>query len=123
MQSVFGDQSLSQADGVATMTVSVVDAAGLRGWTSLTLEGWRGDPQTLAIVPGETHPFASAPARFANGQLQAAVRVDNVRNVDTYAAVLTGVGPDGVRYVLSGPNGLQGHFVGTIWDWFTAAGT
>ncbi len=40
-----------------------------------------------------------------------------------YAAVLTGVGPDGVRYVLSGPNGLQGHFVGTIWGWLTAAGT
>jgi hypothetical protein len=123
MQGVFGDQSLSQANGVATMTVSVVDAAGLRGWTGLALEAWRGDSQTLAILPGETHPFASAPASFANGQLQAAVRVDNVRNVDTYAAVLTGVGPDGVRYVLSGPNGLQGHFVGTIWDWLTAAGT
>jgi hypothetical protein len=123
MQGVFGDQSLSQADGVATMTVSVVDVAALRGWTGLALEAWRGDPQTLGILPGETHPFASAPASFANGQLQASVRVDDVRDVDTYAAVLTGVGPDGVRYVLSGPNGLQSHFVGTIWDWLTAAGT
>jgi hypothetical protein len=121
MQGVFGNQSLTQENGEATLSVSVVDPASLRNWTGLALEAWRAD-LALAVLPGETHPFASVPANFANGQLQAAVRVDNARNVDTYAAVLTGVGPDGVRYVLSGPNGLQSHFVGTIWDWLTASG-
>jgi hypothetical protein len=122
MQGVFGDQGLSQDNGFATLSISVADAAALRGWTGLALEAWRTD-LALAVLPGETHPFASAQAVFAAGQLQGAVRVDNVRNIDTYAAVLTGVGPDGVRYVLSGPNGLQSHFVGTIWDWLTASGS
>jgi len=100
-----------------------VDAAGLRGWTGLALEAWRRDPQTMAVLPGETGPFASAPARLEGDQIQASMRVDNVRGVDAYAAVLVGIGPDGVSYVLAGPNGLQTHFVGTIWDWLTAAGT
>ena len=123
MQGVFGDQSLGQASGVATMSAAIADAGALRGWTGLALEAWRRDPQTMAVLPGETRPFATAPAHLEGDQIQASVRVDNVRGVDTYAAVLVGVGPDGVRYVLSGPNGLQTHFVGTIWDWLTAAGT
>ena len=120
MQGVFGDEGLGQSNGVATLWAAVVDVKGLRGWTGLTLEAWRADPQTMAILPGETRPFASAPASLAGDRVQASVRVDDVRGVDTYAAVLVGVGPDGVRYVLSGPNGLQTHFVGTIWDWLTA---
>ena len=123
MQGVFGDQSLGQSNGVATMSAAVVDAAGLRGWTGLALEAWRRDPQTMAVLPGETGPFASAPARLEGDQIQASMRVDKVRGVDAYAAVLVGIGPDGVSYVLAGPNGLQTHFVGTIWDWLTAAGT
>lgn len=77
----------------------------------------------MAILPGEAGPFASAPAHVEGGQIQASVRVDNVRGVDSYAAVFVGVGPDGVRYVLVGPNGQQTHFVGAIWDWLTAPGT
>jgi hypothetical protein len=123
MQGVLGDRSLGQSDGVATMSATVTDAAALRGWTGLALEAWRREPATMAILPGETGPFASAPAQFEGNQIRASVRVDNVRGVDTYAAVLVGVGPDGVRYVLAGPDGLQTHFVGTITDWLTASGS
>ncbi|MHB8959186.1 MAG: permease prefix domain 1-containing protein [Candidatus Limnocylindrales bacterium] len=122
MQGVLGDQGLGQSSGVATMWAEVKDAGALRGWTALALEAWRAEPQTMAIVQGEAGPFASAPAQVEGGQIRASVRIDDVRGVDTYAAVLVGVGPDGVRYVLAGPNGLQTHFVGTIWDWLMAAG-
>lgn len=53
-------------------------------------------------------------------RLQATLRVDRTPGVIYYALVLTGVGPDGGRYLLSGPNGGQTAFVGTVWEWFTA---
>ena len=50
------------------------------------------------------------------------MRIDDIRDVDTCVAVLAGVGPDGDRHVLVGPNGLETHFRGTVWDWLTAPG-
>ena len=38
-----------------------------------------------------------------------------------YISATTGVGPDGTRYLLTGPDGPVGTrpWIGTVWEWFT----
>ena len=70
MQGVFGDQSLGQSNGVATLSAVVTDAGALRGWTGLALEAWCAEPQTMAVLPGETGPFASSLAHLEGGRIE-----------------------------------------------------
>jgi hypothetical protein len=120
MTGVLGGSSLELGGGVATERFQVTNAGALHGWSDLRLEAWRMTPTDFHIAPGQTAPFAIAPASLIDGALSGSVRVDRTRGVETYGVLLTGVAPDGVRYVLAGPDGGQTAFRGTVWEWFTA---
>ena len=120
MADVFGDTGYRLEGGVATANLGIAKPALLAGWGDLRLEAWRTGSTDLVIQPGETAPFAAAPVEVQDGVVTGAVRVDATRDVEMFGLLLTGIGPDGVRSVLWGPNGGQTAFRGTVWDWLTA---
>jgi uncharacterized membrane protein len=96
------------------------------GWTGFRLEAWLEGPWVEGagpILPGETAPAASAPMlsntdpQWLSGELA----LPPTKAHSTYSIAVTGLGPDGRRYVLSGPEtGIPGSaWVGTAWEWLT----
>lgn len=106
--------------GLVSVYRDVVSTVDLSAWHDFRYEAWRRLPNDSSPDPNFRAPFVTAPAVLVGTRLQATLRVDRTPGVIYYSLVLTGIGPDGQRYLLSGPNGGQTAFVGTIWDWFTA---
>jgi hypothetical protein len=131
--------------GVESIGTAIRDPAVLAGWRDLRVEAWRGtgavgiDPSLMALDPAARGPFAVGPAGFeAPGQippwtwssgdalpdgsvrLSGSVRIDRSPNVAVAWVAITGVGPDGHRYIISGPSYDSTAFTGTAWDWFAA---
>ena len=133
--------------GTDTTSTVIRDPAVLAGWRDLRVEAWRGvgaewdgvDPSLLALDPTAGAPFAVGPAVFETPgqspawtwstgepvqddavQLSGSVRVDRSPNVTLAWVAITGVGPDGRRYIISGPSFDSTAFNGTAWDWFAA---
>jgi len=116
----FGAGGYSAEGGLIAPYVEVTSAIDLSAWHDLRFEAWRRPRGDISPDPNFRAPFTTAPAGRVGTRLQATLRVDRTPGVIYYGLVLTGVGPDGERYLLSGPNGGQTAFVGTIWEWFTA---
>jgi hypothetical protein len=86
------------------------------------------------IDPAATAPFADEPAYLDAGpqpnewgtippdgaQLSGAVTTDRSPDVRLAWIALTGVGPDGHRYILEGPSFKSTTFNGTALEWFSA---
>ena len=131
--------------GIETIGTVIRDPAVLAGWRDLRVEAWRGtgvvgiDPNLMALDPAARGPFAVGPAGFETpGQtprwmwgsgnavpdgsvrLSGSVRVDRSPNVTLAWVAITGLGPDGRRYVINGPLFDSTSFSGTAWDWFAA---
>jgi hypothetical protein len=131
--------------GVESIGTAIRDPAVLAGWRDLRVEAWRGtgavgiDPSLMALDPADRGPFAVGPAGFETpGQippwtwstgdalpdgsvrLSGSVRIDRSPNVTLAWVAITGVGPDGRRYIISGPSFDSTAFNGTAWDWFAA---
>ena len=120
VEGAIGDTSEALTEGVASSKLELITPAALAGWSDLRFEAWRMTGDDFRVLPGETAPFAVSPATIEGLTVAGSIRVDRARNVDTFGLVLVGTGPDGVRHVLWGPNGLQTAFRGTAWDWLTA---
>lgn len=116
----FGAGDYFADGGMIAPYVDVASTVDLSAWRDFRFEAWRRLPDDISPDPNFRAPFATAPAELRGTRLQATLRVDRTPGVVYYGLVLTGVGPDGERYLLSGPNGGQTAFVGTVWDWFTA---
>ena len=112
--------------GLVTQNLTFDPPTVPAGWSSFRLELWRevawvnGRGPWTADSPG---PAASAlmvtttdPAAF-HGELQMPITKDAA----TYSVAVTGLGPDGRRYVMYGPDmGFAGTpWVGTAWEWLT----
>ena len=95
--------------------------ASLAGLSDLRVEAWRSDP-TDPWRLDERHdaPFALAPVRYGGGTLTAEIVTTREPDVANWELVLTGVGSDGTRYVLSAGNGGSSTFTGSVWDWIVA---
>jgi hypothetical protein len=131
--------------GVESIGTAIRDPAVLAGWRDLRVEAWRGtgavgiDPSLMALDPAARGPFAVGPAGFeAPGQippwtwssgdalpdgsvrLSGSVRIDRSPSATLAWVAITGVGPDGHRYIISGPSYDSTAFNGTAWDWFAA---
>ena len=131
--------------GVESIGTVIRDPAVLAGWRDLRVEAWRGtgavgiDPSLMALDPAARGPFAVGPAGFetpgetprwawgsgnavpdGSVRLSGSVRVDRSPNVTLAWVAITGVGPDGRRYIISGPSFDSTAFNGTAWDWFAA---
>jgi len=131
--------------GIASISTVIRDPAVLAGWSDLRVEAWRGtgavgtDPSLMALDPAARGPFAVGPAGVglpgqtpfeprsndaaippASVQLGGSIRIDRSPNVTLAWVAITGVGPDGRRYIISGPSFDSTAFNGTAWDWFAA---
>jgi len=87
---------------------------------SLRLEAWHSDLATFAIDDRFMEPFAVAVPSRGDGTLAAAIDTESEPGVGAWQLVLTGVGPDDVRYVLVAGGGGNSTFTGSVWDWVTA---
>jgi len=129
------------ADGSVQVFISLSDRSVLAGWTNLRIEAWRGlgqagaDPGLAgAIDPAAKVPFAIEPAGLKAGpppdvtgasapggvQLSGSVAIDHDPGLRLAWIALTGVGPDGHRYILEGPSFKSTTFDGTALDWLSA---
>jgi hypothetical protein len=131
--------------GTDTIGTVIRDPAVLAGWRDLRVEAWRGtgavgiDPSLMALDPAARGPFAVGPVSFETpGQippwtwstgealpdgsvrLSGSVRIDRSPSATLAWVAITGVGPDGRRYIISGPSFNSTAFNGTAWDWFAA---
>jgi len=125
--------------------VTISDSSVLTGWTGLRVEAWRGVTHGeeefgpgWTIDPGTQAPFAIGaasvqlgPGSFSAGTMQepidngwavvsGSITVNNVPDVTLAWIAITGVAPDGRRYILEGPDFMETTFNGTVADWLTA---
>lgn len=59
-------------------------------------------------------------AKVEAGRLVASLPMRTYRNVGEYLLVVVGLGPDGGRDILLGPERAEGYFVGTVLEWLRA---
>jgi hypothetical protein len=86
----------------------------------LRLEAWRTDREGFAIDRSFEAPFATAVPVRRGTEVTASIDTQSEPGVEAWDLVLTGVGPDGVRYVVSAGAGGTSTFTGSVWDWVTA---
>ncbi|HEX7949765.1 MAG TPA: permease prefix domain 1-containing protein [Candidatus Limnocylindrales bacterium] len=110
------------ATGIDSVTVEGTSAAALAKFSDWRLEAWQAEaPQDgWALVPGQTGPFATAPAASDGATVSGSIAFNQEPGVDWAQIALTAVGPGGHRYLLwaSGPE--QTEFYGSVWSWFAA---
>lgn len=141
-----GSTSIEGDAGVAAAryVVDVADVAPLAGWTDLRVEAWRatdegvGSPTPLS--PTANAPFVvgpavwSPPGEMPGGDLtwsgsepwgpdamtlSGAVQLNRTPGVTAAWVAITGVAPDGTRYMIAEPEYLSTAFTGTVLDWIT----
>jgi hypothetical protein len=139
-----GDEG-GMGGGIVSIGTIIRDPAVLAGWRDLRVEAWRGtgavgiDPNLMTLDPAAQGPFAVGPAGFegpgeippwtwssgdalpdGSVRLSGSVRVDRSPHVTLAWVAITGLGPDGRRYIINGPLFDSTSFNGTAWDWFAA---
>ena len=137
--------AVTNAYGTVWISMMVDDSTVLAGWSDFRVEAWRGlssrevDPGLAgAVDPTAKAPFAIGPARLEMAQasfgvgpiegalpdrsarLSGSVTIDRSPTVTLAWVALTGVGPDGRRYILGGPSFESTAFNGTALDWLAA---
>lgn len=109
-----------QQGGVVRWAAEVVRPGALVDLRDLRLEAWHADPATFDIDARHDAPFATAPVIVDGSELRAEIVTTGEPGVSFWDLVLTGVGPDGRRYVVDAGNGGSSTFTGTAWDWIVA---
>jgi hypothetical protein len=95
----------------------------LDGWRDLRLEAWPAtDPMTLEVAPVADHPtFVTPMTRNEFGVYAAQLDVGISKEPRWFVVAATGVAPNGIRYLLTGPDGpvASKPFTGTAWEYLT----
>ena len=113
--------SLGDVGGSLRLEWRLADAVSLARLTDLRAEAWRADPNDIwRLDPRFDEPFAVAAVMRRGDTLTADLVTTNEPGVSSWELVLTGVGPDGRRYVLDSGTGGISTFTGTVWDWLVA---
>lgn len=114
--------SRSSALGVETVEYQVANPGAIAQLSDFRLEAWIGQPpqDDWHLAPGQTGPFAVAPAELDGTTLSGTIIFNQAPNIDWAEVVLTAVGPDGQRYLLDASGPEQTQFFGSVWSWFAA---
>ncbi len=112
----------SSAPGLATVSVQAASPAVIARFRDFRLEAWRAQaPQDgWRLLPDEAAPFATAAASVEGTTVSGALRFNQAPGVDWAEVVLTAIGPDGRRYLLTASGPEQTDFYGSVWSWFDA---
>ena len=122
------------------MSTAIRDPGVMARWRDFRVEAWRGiDPTLMAVDPAADGPFAVGAASFrppgeipawtwtsgnpapdGSAELGGSVRIDRSPSATLAWVAITGIGPDGRRYIVTGPSFESTAFSGTVWDWLTA---
>lgn len=123
--------------GLVTIYATFDDPSVLTGWSDLRVEAWRGIrteadyPGDWTVDPEATRPFATGAAALeaaepSSGEpvrLEGSISIDRDPKVTLAWLAITGLGPDGHRYILDGLSFATTTFNGTGWDWLTSVTT
>jgi hypothetical protein len=124
-----GESGSRQGSAVDIVTFG---GAGLfSAWHDFRIEAWSGTvdadfskPPAGSLDPRAAGPFAVARAELLRDgdswTLRGSVEIDRAPSVAVAWVAMTGVGPDGQRYILHGPGYVTTSFDGTVLDWFAA---
>ena len=113
--------SWSSEDGVISAEWQPQRPGLLDRFSDLRLEAWHAqDGSPWRFDSSYPAPFAIGTVQVTDGVLTGSVVTDRDPDVDEWHLVLTGRGPDGVRYVLDASGSGQSTFTGTAWDWVAA---
>ncbi len=109
------------AEGGVEGRWEVESRASLAGLRDLRAEAWHSDPvEPWRLDDRYRAPFATAPVQRDGTMLRATIVTTDSIDVSTWELILTGVGPDGVRYVLGAGSGGASSFTGSVIDWIAA---
>lgn len=110
------------APGVEAVTVEAAGPAVVSQFRDFRLEAWRAESpgDGWSLQPGQDGPFATAPATAEGLTITGTLRFDKTPGVDWAEVVLTAVGPDAQRYLLSASGPVPTEFHGSVWSWFSA---
>lgn len=112
----------SSAPGVETMNLEAASEAVIAGFRDVRLEAWRAEApgDGWQLIPGQNGPFATAPAQVDGTTISGTIRLNDAPGIDWAQVVVTAVGPDGRRYLLTTSGPEQTEFFGSVWAWFAA---
>lgn len=113
------------AIGSATLSLTFDPPSQLSAWRDIRAEAWPAVTNVDgwgAVDPMATGPILSVPMVERDaGVVDASLGLPATKTRVSYIALASGIGPDGTRYLLSGPAGPgMSAWVGTVWEWFTA---
>lgn len=105
-----------------TRVNDTIDGQTLLNWTDLRYEAWHTVPmdEPGLIDTRYSTPFAVQPAVLNGNSFSAVFHFERLRDATWWMVFLTGVGPDGHRYRVTGGGGGNSYFNGSAWDWLTA---
>lgn len=108
--------------GVDQVTVDGTSEAAIARFTDYRLEAWLALPPQdgWPLVPGQTKPFATAPATRDGASVSGTIAFNQQPGVEWAQVVLTAIGPDGRRYLLWAGGPEQTEFFGSVASWFAA---
>jgi uncharacterized membrane protein len=108
-------------DDGARFEWELADGARLTGVTGIRAEAWHSDPDAPWRIDATFEaPFSVAPVERNGLTLAAELDVTDHPGVSYWELILTGVGPDGHRYVLDSGMVNVSTFSGTVLDWVVA---
>lgn len=110
--------------GVQQVTLEAASPAVVGRFHDWRLEAWRtGVPQDgWSLSPGQAAPFATAQASATGTAISGTIAFNRTPGVEWAQIVMTAVGSDGRRYLLSASGPEQTEFYGSVWSWLAAVG-
>ncbi len=108
--------------GTFMVDVTATSEAAAAQFSGLRLEAWAAEPpqSDWRLRPGQAGPFVTAPATRDGAAVTGTLRFATRPDVSWAQVTLTGVAPDGRRYLLWSSVPQRAIFQGTVWDWLTA---
>lgn len=108
-------------DGRAVTSTWAIEPASIPGLRDLRIEAWRGDSDFVGRLDARwNEPFAIGPIERSGARLTGTIITTDEPGVSFWRLLLTGVGPNGTRYVIADGGGGNSTFTGSVWDWISA---
>lgn len=110
------------SSGIATVSADAASERVISQLRAFRLEAWIAQPPSdgWALIAGQQGPFATAPASVDGTTVSGTIRFDQVPGVDWAEVILTAIGSDGRRYLITANGPVPTEFHGSVWAWFSS---